>query len=132
MSAGNKPNFKALLQSNSNESIYFSSFSLALVSRMWSYDGWGDSVSLNEEVHDLNRNLRLGIITRMLFVITCLFLLKLVFVLVLYHREIRSFITVATAFIDKLKSKARNNHWYPGRTRVFSSIQSCPLVCINT
>ena len=101
VSTGATQNFKTMFDSNRNETVDFSSLSLAFVSALWSYDGWGDSVSLNEELYDLNRNLRLGIITGMPFVIVCFLLFNLAFMSMLTHAEMGRSITVATAFIEK-------------------------------
>ena len=69
MSTGETLTYKTMLGSTGIGNMDFNSLSLAFISALWSYDGWGGTVSLNEELRDKNRNLRLGIITGMPFII---------------------------------------------------------------
>ena len=101
MSDGCTQNYKRLFTNSRNRSVDFNSFSLAVVSALWSYDGWGGTVSLNEELLDMNRDLRLGIITGIPFVIVCFLLLNLAFMSTLTHEEIGRSLTVATTFIER-------------------------------
>ena len=101
VSTGGTENYKVMFKSTGNRSLDFNSLSLAFVSALWSYDGWGGTVSLNEEVLNLNRDLRLGIITGIPFVIVCFLLLNLAFMSTLTHEEIGRSVTVATTFIER-------------------------------
>ena len=101
VSYGNMQNYKHMFTNSPNRSVDFNSISLAVVSALWSYDGWGGTVSLNEELLDMNRDLRLGIITGIPFVIVCFLLLNLAFMSTLTHEEIGRSITVATTFIER-------------------------------
>ena len=101
VSTGETQNYKAMFVANANSSIDFNSLSLAFVSALWSFDGWGDSVSMNEELLDMNRDLRLGIITGMPFVIVCFLLFNLALMSTLTHAEMGQSITVATTFIER-------------------------------
>ena len=101
ISIGETQNFKSMFESSTNDSVDFNSLSLAFISALFSYDGWGGTVSLNEELRDVNRNLGLGIITGMPFVIMCFLLFNLALMSMLTHAEMGRSITVATAFIEK-------------------------------
>ena len=100
-STGQTQNYKAMFETVGNKSTDFGSLSLAFISALWSYDGWGGTVSLNEELHDLNRSLKLGIITGMPFVIVCFLMLNLAFMSTLTHSEMGQSVTVANTFIEK-------------------------------
>ena len=101
VSIGETQNFRTMFKSTGSGNMDFSSLSLAFVSALFSYDGWGGTVSLNEELRDMNRSLRLGIITGMPFVIICFLLFNLALMSMLTHAEMGRSITVATAFIEK-------------------------------
>ena len=101
VSYGNMQNYRNMFTNSPNRSVDFNSISLAVVSALWSYDGWGGTISLNEELLDMNRDLRLGIITGIPFVIVCFLLLNLAFMSTLTHEEIGRSITVATTFIER-------------------------------
>ena len=101
VSDGNMQNYKLVFTNSGNRSVDFNSLNLAVVSALWSYDGWGGTVSLNEELLDMNRDLRLGIITGIPFVIVCFLLLNLAFMSTLTHKEIGRSLTVATTFIER-------------------------------
>ena len=101
VSIGETQNFKTMFESNSSGSMDFNSLSLAFVSALYSYDGWGEIVSMNEELRDVNRDLRLGFLTGMPFVIICFLLFNLSLMSVLTHAEMGRSVTVATTFIEK-------------------------------
>ena len=101
VSTGGTQNFETMFESNGDENTAFSCLSIAFVSALWSYDGWGEIVSMNEELRDMDRNLRLGFITGMPFVIMCYLLFNLALMSMLTHAEMGMSITVATAFIEK-------------------------------
>ena len=101
VSIGETQNYKTMFSFDATSRMDFSSLSLAFISALWSYDGWGGTVSLNEELHDLNRSLRLGIITGMPFVIVCFLMVNLAFMSTLTHSEMGQSVTVATLFIKK-------------------------------
>jgi len=101
VSEGKHENYKAMFTNSVNKSMDFNSLSLAFVSALFSFDGWGETVALNEELHDINRNLRLGIMTGIPFVTVCFLLFNLAFMSTLTHAEIGRSVTVATAFIKK-------------------------------
>ena len=101
VSTGETQSFRTMFDSNDSGSMDFNSLSLAFVSALFSYNGWGGTVSLNEELHNINRNLKLGIITGMPFVIICFLLFNLALMSMLTHGEMGRSITVATAFIEK-------------------------------
>ena len=101
ISTGETQNYQTMFAVSANKSIEFNSISLAFVSALWSFDGWGDSVSLNEEILDMNRDLRLGIITGMPFVIICFLLFNLALMSTLTHAEMGKSVAVATTFIEK-------------------------------
>ena len=100
-STGQTQNYKTMFETVGNKSNDFGSVSLAFISALWSYDGWGEAVSLNEELHDLNRSLKLGIITGMPLVIVCFLMLNLAFMSTLTHSEMGRSVTVANTFIEK-------------------------------
>ena len=101
VSTGGTENYKVMFTSTGNRSLEFNNLSLAFVSALWSYDGWGGIVSLTEEVRHLNQDLKFGIITGMPFVIGCFLLLNLAFMSTLTHEEIGRSVTVATTFIER-------------------------------
>ena len=101
VSTGELENYKTMFKTTGNRSVDYSSLSLAFVSALWSYDGWGETVSLNEELKNLNRDLKLGISTGMPFVIICFLLFNLAFMSTLTHAEMGRSVTVATTFIEK-------------------------------
>ena len=101
VSTGGTKNYKVMFKSTGNRSLDFNNLSLAFVSALWSYDGWGGIVSLTEEVRHLNQDLKFGIITGIPFVIVCFLLLNLAFMSTLTHEEIGRSVTVATTFIER-------------------------------
>ena len=101
VSDGKIESYETMFTSDLNETTDFNSLSLAFVSALFSYDGWGETVALNEELHDINRNLRFGIMTGIPFVTICFLLFNLAFMSKLTHAEIGRSVTVATTFIQK-------------------------------
>ena len=98
---GGTQNYKTMFTSNSSKTLDYNSLSLAFISTLYSYEGWGSTVSVNEELRDVNRQLKLGITTGMTCIIICFILLNLAFISTLTHQEIGHSATIATTFIEK-------------------------------
>ena len=98
---GGTENYRIMFTENSNKTLDFNNLSLAFVSALFSYDGWGGTVSVNEELLDINRQLKLGVTTGMACVIICFLLFNLSFMSTLTHEEIGLCNTVTTTFIEK-------------------------------
>ena len=101
ISVGATANYKTMFAGEKNKSVDYNSLSLAFVSALWSYDGWGGIVSLSEELRDVNRNLRFGTMAGIPFVIIFYVLMNLAYMSKLTHEEIGRSVTVATTFIEK-------------------------------
>ena len=97
---GGTENYKTMFTENSNKTLDFNNLSLAFVSALFSYDGWGSTVSVNEELSDVNRQLKLGITTGMACVIIFFSLFNLALMSTLTHEEIGLSNTVTTKFIE--------------------------------
>ena len=108
VSVGATANYKTMFAGEKNKSVDFNSLSLAFVSALWSYDGWGGIVALSEELRDVDRNLRFGTMAGIPFVVVFYVLMNLAFMSKLTHEEIGSSVTVATTFIEKSIGKKFN------------------------
>ena len=98
---GGTENYRTMFTENSNKTLDFNSLSMAFVSALFSYDGWGATVTVNEELLDVNRQLRLGVTTGMVSVIISFLLLNLSLISTLTYGEMGLSNTITTKFIEK-------------------------------
>ena len=98
---GGTENYKTMFTNNSNRALDFNNLSLAFVSALFSYEGWGSTVSVNEELSDVNRQLKRGLTSGMACIIISFLLFNLAFISTLTHEELGHSPTIATKFIEK-------------------------------
>ena len=98
---GGTENYKTMFTENSNKTLDFNNLSLAFVSALFSYDGWGSTVSVNEELSDVNRQLKRGLTSGMACIIISFLLFNLAFISTLTHEELGHSPIIATKFIEK-------------------------------
>ena len=79
--------------------------SIALYNGLWSYDGWALVSNVTEEMHNLERNLFLSIITGIPFVIFCYVAVNLSFMSVLSREEIANSPTTVIHFVGRILGK---------------------------
>ena len=104
VSTGHTSNYNHMF-ANTARDFNFGSFSIALYDSLLAYDGWGLISCITEELHNLERDLWLSIVTRIPFVMFCYVLVNLVLMSVLTRDEIASSATVATTFVQKIFGK---------------------------
>ena len=101
VSTGHTSNYNHMFAKTTKD-FNFGSFSIALYDSLLAYDGWGLISCITEELHNLERDLWLSIVTGIPFVMFCYVLVNLVLISALTRDEIASSATVATTFVQKI------------------------------
>eukprot|EP00112_Aurelia_sp_Birch-Aquarium-sp1_P009658 Seg2103.4 transcript_id=Seg2103.4/GoldUCD/mRNA.D3Y31 product="Glycoprotein-associated amino acid transporter b0,+AT1" protein_id=Seg2103.4/GoldUCD/D3Y31 len=104
VSTGHTSNYKHMF-ANTTRDFNFGSFSIALYDSLLAYDGWGLISCITEELHNLERDLWLSVVTGIPFVMLCYVLVNLAFMSALTRDEIASSATVATTFVQNIFGK---------------------------
>ena len=78
---------------------------MALYSGLWAYDGWAMISNVTEEMHNLERNLFLSVVTAIPFVIICYLAINCSLMTVLSKDDIASSITAPITFVQKVIGK---------------------------
>ena len=104
VSTGHTSNYYHMF-ANTTTDFDFGSFGLALYNGLWAYDGWGLIANITEELHNVQRDLWLSIVTGIPFAMTCYVLTNLALMSVLTRNEMASSETVATTFVRKIFGK---------------------------
>ena len=113
MGEGNVDNIRTMFDSDMNNNTTNSSGSsfgvsqlgqlaIALYNGLWSYDGWALVSNVTEEMHNLERNLFLSVITGIPFVIFCYVAVNLSLMTVLTRDEIANSPTIVITFVQKI------------------------------
>eukprot|EP00112_Aurelia_sp_Birch-Aquarium-sp1_P015991 Seg3587.2 transcript_id=Seg3587.2/GoldUCD/mRNA.D3Y31 product="Glycoprotein-associated_amino acid transporter b0,+AT1" protein_id=Seg3587.2/GoldUCD/D3Y31 len=98
-------NFNTMFQGSGNFDL--GKFGIALYNGLWAYDGWACLSSITEELRNVERDLRLAVVTGISFVTVCFLLISLALMSALTHKEIAQSATVTSHFVVKvLGSKA--------------------------
>ena len=101
VSTGHTSNYNHMF-ANTARDFNFGSFSIALYDSLLAYDGWGLISCITEELHNLERDLWLSIVTGISFVMFCYVLVNLALMSALTRDEIATSATVATIFVQKI------------------------------
>ena len=104
VSTGHTSNYNHMFASTARD-FNFGSFSIALYDSLLAYDEWGLISCITEELHNLERDLWLSIVTGIPFVMFCYVLVNLALISALTRDEIASSATVATTFVQKIFGK---------------------------
>eukprot|EP00112_Aurelia_sp_Birch-Aquarium-sp1_P011473 Seg2412.3 transcript_id=Seg2412.3/GoldUCD/mRNA.D3Y31 product="Glycoprotein-associated_amino acid transporter b0,+AT1" protein_id=Seg2412.3/GoldUCD/D3Y31 len=104
VSTGHTSNYYHMF-ANTTADFDFGSFGLALYNGLWAYDGWGLIANITEELHNVQRDLWLSIVTGIPFAMLCYVLINLALMSVLSRDEIARSETVATTFVGKIFGK---------------------------
>ena len=83
-------------------SVQLGQLAIALYNGLWSYDGWSLVSNVTEEMHNLERNLFLSVITGIPFVVFCYVAVNLSLMTVLTRDEIANNPTVVITFVQKI------------------------------
>ena len=107
MAIGKTDNFKTMFNGTT---AHFNLYQLghlgtALYNGLWAYDGWALVSNVTEEMHNLERNLFLSIITGIPFVIVCYLAVNCSLMTVLNTKQLGSSETVAITFVQKILGK---------------------------
>ena len=78
---------------------------MAFYSGLWAYDGWVMISNVTEEMHNLERNLFLSIVTAIPFVIICYLAINCSLMTVLSKKELASSITAPITFVQRILGK---------------------------
>ena len=104
VSTGHTSNYNHMF-ANTARDFNFGSFSIALYDSLLAYDGWGLISCITEELHNLERDLWLSIVTGIPFVMVCYVLVNLALMSALTRDEIVSSTTVGTDFVQQIFGK---------------------------
>ena len=104
VSTGHTSNYNHIF-ANTARDFNFGSFSIALYDSLLAYDGWGLISCITEELHNLERDLWLSIVTGVPFVMFCYVLVNLALMSALTRDEIATSATVGTDFVQKIFGK---------------------------
>ena len=98
-------NFNTMFQGSGNFDL--GKFGIALYNGLWAYDGWACLSSITEELRNVERDLRLAVVTGISFVTVCFIFISLALMSALTHNEIAKSATVISDFVVRvLGSKA--------------------------
>ena len=104
LSEGKTDNFKAMFNGTSSHFTLYQvgQLGFALYSGLWAYDGWALISNVTEEMHNVERNLLLSVITGIPFVIICYLALNCSLMTVLSTKELASSTTAPILFVRKI------------------------------
>ena len=75
-------------------------FVLALYNALWSFEGWGTFFNIAEEQKNLEKDLKLALLTGIPFMTFCYIILNLAFMSTLSHRDFASSRTLVSKFVS--------------------------------